>query len=178
MKKLGVLCQSCGIEAPCRQVTFHQNIGMLVARRYKTVKGYLCHNCISKNFWQITGTTLAIGWLGTISLILTPIFITNNIIQYLGSLGLAKVPADAKVPIVDNRVSQAVFPKYREVIERLNAGQDFNDVARDISAQIGVTPGEVQAYVRAMIRSQRASAAPKAVGFPVIQNPPPLPPAT
>ena len=175
--KLGVLCQTCGVEAPCRKVSFHQNIGMVVMRRHRSIHGYLCRDCISKNFWSMTATTLAVGWLGTISMVIAPIFVLNNIFQYLSSLGLAKVPFDAKVPVVDNHVTQAVYPKFNEAISRLNAKEDFNDIARDIARQVGVTPGQVQVYVREMMRSQKQIPPPKIDGFPVIQNPPRLPPA-
>lgn len=81
-------CQVCGAYAPIKYVEFNQNVGMLVMREYKEVKGKLCRNCINKTFWRFTLITLAVGWLGAISLLVAPYFIVSNIIYYIGSLGL------------------------------------------------------------------------------------------
>jgi hypothetical protein len=81
-------CQACGADAPVKYVEFNQNVGMLVMRRRSYVKGNLCKSCINSKFWSMTLTTLAVGWLGTISLVLAPIFIIGNIIRYLGCLSL------------------------------------------------------------------------------------------
>ncbi len=81
-------CQSCGAVAPTRYVDFKQNIGMLVMRRHRTVAGNLCKPCVHKHFWTMTGTTLAVGWLGQISIVIAPIFIVNNVIRYVSVLGM------------------------------------------------------------------------------------------
>jgi len=183
MKKFGFLCQSCGIEAPTRNVTFNQNIGMLVMRQRRTARGRFCRNCINKHFWKMTGTTLAIGWLGTISLVIAPIFVISNTVAYLAALGLPSVPPGARAPKIDERVAGAVFPQLGTIIDRLNAGEDFDDVAVDVASKTTVapplTPGEVQVYVIEYIRNRKsaAPAPPAARGFEVVQKePPPLPP--
>jgi len=79
-------CQVCGADAPVKYVEFHQNIGALVMRFHKSIKGNLCKSCIHSKFWSMTMTTLAIGWLGYISIVLAPIFVVNNIFRYLGCL--------------------------------------------------------------------------------------------
>jgi hypothetical protein len=79
-------CRTCGLNVPTKQVTFRQNIGMLLARVSKTLEGTLCKPCIHKRFWSMTGTTLAVGWLGTISLILAPVFIVGNVCVYVGAM--------------------------------------------------------------------------------------------
>ena len=79
-------CQVCGADAPVKYVEFHQNIGALVMRFHKSIKGNLCKSCIHSKFWPMTMTTLGIGWLGTISIILAPIFVINNTVRYLGCL--------------------------------------------------------------------------------------------
>jgi hypothetical protein len=81
-------CQVCGADAPVKYVEFHQNIGALVMRYHKSCKGNLCKSCIHSKFWSMTGTTLAVGWLGTISVVLAPIFVVNNTIRYIGCLGM------------------------------------------------------------------------------------------
>ncbi len=82
------LCEACLRAAPTKQVAFYQNIGALVMRFHKTLKGNLCRQCIDKYFWEYTLYTLFLGWWGVISLIVTPFFLLNNVIRYLGSRSL------------------------------------------------------------------------------------------
>ena len=78
-------CQICGATGKTAEVHFRQNVGMLFARRMSSVQGSLCRNCISDRFWKMTLTTLAVGWLGMISLIIAPIFIIMNIVSFARS---------------------------------------------------------------------------------------------
>lgn len=89
-------CQVCGVSAPTKHVEFHQNVGMLVMRTHRTVRGNLCKSCIHQKFWKMTGITLAVGWLGTISLILAPIFVISNTVRYLSCLSLPSSHAGGK----------------------------------------------------------------------------------
>ena len=172
--KLGIICQSCGIEAPAKHVEFHQNIGALVMRYHKSVKGNLCKRCVHKNFWSLTGTTVAIGWLGTISIILAPCFVINNLVRYLGALGMPPVPPGATPPIVTDAVAQKLGPKIDEIFNRVNEGENLNDVAREIAPLVGVTPGQVVKFVALVAQNARAHISPPTGGFPVL--PPKLPP--
>lgn len=87
-KKRDSSCHLCGVYAPLKYVSFNQNVGMLIMREYKQVGGNLCKNCINKTFWRFTLITLAIGWLGVISLFVAPFFIIGNIYYYFSSLSL------------------------------------------------------------------------------------------
>jgi hypothetical protein len=90
-------CQSCGAEAPLKQVSFHQNVGLLIVRFHSHVTGQLCRRCIDREFWQRTLVTLFFGPWGIISLIFTPIILAGNVAQYLGALSLPR--AGASVPM-------------------------------------------------------------------------------
>ena len=92
---LSTYCQACGRQAPSKYVEFYQNIGALVMRFHKSLKGNLCRQCIDKYFWEYTLYTLFLGWWGMISLIVTPFLLVNNIVRYLFCLGMPPVPADA-----------------------------------------------------------------------------------
>ncbi len=81
-------CQSCGRYAPTRYVVLYQNIGLLIMRMGKSIEGNLCKACISKNFWEYTLVTFFAGWWGIISFFLTPFFLINNVVRYLGCLGM------------------------------------------------------------------------------------------
>ena len=93
-----MLCQSCGLESPTKEITLHQNIGMLMLRRSQTIKGSLCKPCINSYFWRFMVVNATLGWWGLISLILTPIFLVNNVIQFIGSRSLGEVYMGAGTP--------------------------------------------------------------------------------
>jgi hypothetical protein len=42
---------------------------------------------VTKHFWSCTLITLAVGWLGTISLILAPIYVVTNIVAFIKAKG-------------------------------------------------------------------------------------------
>ena len=178
--KPGVLCQSCGIEAPTTYVEFHQNIGTLVMRFHRKIKGNLCKRCVHKSFWKMTPTTLAIGWIGAISIIIAPIFILMNIARYLRALGMPAVPADAKVPIASPEVMAKFAPHSNAFFKRLNEKEEVNDLARSMAPTIGLTPGQIlkcALEIMQQARLQAQSSRPTG-GFPVIpiQQAKPVPP--
>lgn len=80
-----MLCELCGRPAHTHSVTLYQNIGMIVALRYYTLKGSFCRSCITHYFWEYTLVTLALGWWGIISFFLTPLILVNNIFFMLRS---------------------------------------------------------------------------------------------
>jgi len=82
-------CQTCQRNAPVKYVEFYQNIGAVIMRFHKSIKANMCKSCIHKYFWQYTLTTLAIGWLGYISIFVAPVFIVMNICRYLPCLTMA-----------------------------------------------------------------------------------------
>lgn len=82
------VCQLCGSYAKTKYVEFYQNIGALLLRFHKSIKGRLCKKCITKTFWNYTLTNLFLGWWGVISFLITPFYIVNNIFRYLTSLRL------------------------------------------------------------------------------------------
>ena len=159
----GVICQCCGVEAPCKYVVFRQNIGALVMRFHKRMEGNLCKKCIGSHFWPFTLTTLAIGWFGTISLVVTPVFIVMNIFHYLGSLTLARVPHGAAPPVLTAYAVQQLQPHAGQIVNRLNAKEPLLEVARAVASQANVTPGQVVLYAVALSRGAR------------LATPPPLP---
>jgi hypothetical protein len=143
-----MICESCGGAAPTRYVEFYQNIGAVVMRFHKAVKGNLCRTCIRSHFLRLTGTTLVLGWWGLISFFVTPFFLANNVYRYLASLDLEPVLADAGTMELSREAVDRLHPLAGELVARLSAGQKINEVAREIAGKAGVTPGQVLAYVR------------------------------
>ena len=92
------VCQLCRRHAQVNDVSFSYNIGMLVARRYATLKGALCKSCIHRTYWKYAAINLGVGWLGYISLVIAPIFLLANTWVYLRSLRMSAAPALASAP--------------------------------------------------------------------------------
>ncbi len=152
-----MICQSCGIEAPTKQVTFYQNIGALVVRFSQSVDGLLCKNCIHKNFWKMTLTTLVLGWWGIISLIVPPIFLLNNIFRYLFSLSMPPVPEQAVVPELTDDDRRKISPHVESLFHRLNEETaDLTEIANEFATRIGVTPGQIVLAIREIALSSQA----------------------
>jgi hypothetical protein len=150
-----MICQACGIEAPTRQVAFYQNIGALVVRFNKSIEGKLCKSCIHKYFWQLSGTTFFLGWWGTISFILTPFFLVNNIARYSVCLFMPGVPAGAAKPMLTADALLRLRQHTDDIVSRLNAGTLLEEVARDVAPLADVTPGQVIVYVMSLIEAQK-----------------------
>jgi len=74
-------CERCGGPGPTRLATFRQNIGMLVVRQSRTYSAFFCKACVRSLFWSTTLTTLVLGWWGTISFFVTPVFLIMNIVN-------------------------------------------------------------------------------------------------
>lgn len=77
------VCSSCKGPGPVAVALFRQNVGALVMRFEKRIQGRMCRSCLSKHFWSYTLTTAAIGWLGVISILVAPIYVILNVVQYI-----------------------------------------------------------------------------------------------
>ncbi len=149
-----MICQVCGVEADTKHVSFHQNIGAFFVRFSKSIDGQLCKSCIHQQFWGMTTTTLFLGWWGMISLVLTPIFLLNNVGRYMFCLGMPPVPLGATPPELLDADAVRIAPHVAELIDRLNAGEDLQKVASSIAEAAGVTTGQVIVFVQMLIRLQ------------------------
>lgn len=79
-------CQKCGSMRPTARVSFHRNVGMLFIRRTYKLEGNLCKRCIRKSFGDFMLKNLLLGWWGTISLIVTPIYTIQNVASYVTAM--------------------------------------------------------------------------------------------
>jgi len=79
-------CQVCGSMRQTSEVTYQRNIGMLIARQTRTIHANMCKSCVHKNYWEFTGKNLLLGPWGTISLIITPIYLVTNTVSYVSAL--------------------------------------------------------------------------------------------
>jgi hypothetical protein len=147
-----MICQSCGREAPTRNVTFYQNIGLLVLRLHKSMGGNLCKDCINKHFWPMTLITFFFGWWGVISFFFTLFTLPNNIIRYLGSLDLAPVPVGAAAPTLTGDIVNKIAPHTEQILIRMKNNEPLEQIANDMSYTTGATPGQIVLYISALVQ--------------------------
>jgi hypothetical protein len=148
-----MICQTCGVEAPTKYVSFHQNIGMLVMRQSRSISGNLCKSCIHSNFWQLTGITFFLGWWGVHSMIITPFLLLNNIGRYLFCLPMEPVPPGAAPPELSDGDVEKLSPYAKEIFDRLGQDEDLASIAADIARLSGLTPGQVVIYVHSVAQA-------------------------
>jgi hypothetical protein len=143
-----MICENCGAHADTRPVEFRQNIGMLFMRKYRKVRGNMCRACINKYFWEFTGVTLVLGWWGTISFFVSWWILFTNLLNYLQTLGMDGVPYGmSRVGFTTVNVDM-IAPYTQEIERRLKDGQSYNRIAKELSPQIGVMPGQVVEFIR------------------------------
>jgi len=83
-------CQICGQNRPTRKIHFIKNIGMFFRRQYSEIEGHLCKQCINRYFWEYFLTNILLGWWGTISFVINPFLILNNLWYFLSSIFMKK----------------------------------------------------------------------------------------
>lgn len=96
-------CEFCGVRAPVAAVHYRQNTGMLVVRQSREWAGNACRDCGKSWFWKASIHTFFLGWWGTISFVLTPIFLIANIYNYVGVLRLQTLEATNRARLEDQR---------------------------------------------------------------------------
>ena len=143
-------CQACGANAPTRYVEFFLNVGMLFRRYERSIKGRMCKPCIHYHFWENTLVTLLMGWWGVISLIVTPFFLLNNLLRYVGCLFMR-----SRFPEVGVDVEAKLEPHLPVLLSRLKAGEKLRPVVKDLAPKAGVTVAEANAYLQALVREHR-----------------------
>ncbi|HEX3356739.1 MAG TPA: hypothetical protein VHS31_07205 [Tepidisphaeraceae bacterium] len=166
-----ILCISCGIEAPTRWVEYNQNIGALVIRFSQTYRGSMCRRCNRRYFWRATLITLVFGWWGILSFFVAFAYLVSNVISFLRTIRMPRVPAEASAPILDDDAISRLTPYYNDVMQRIAGGLEVNSIAREVAAQAGVRPGHALLYLL-QVRQRQANeilyAQEKTGGFPVI----------
>lgn len=152
-------CQSCGIEAPTQRVFFVQHIGAVIMFFHKRIGGEFCRDCVNKYFQEYGLKTLFLGWWGVISIFATPVVLLIDIFNYFRAWNLPPVPANARVPRLDDQAINQLHPHWPEIVSRLNSGEEFDNVARAMAPKASVTPAQVALFTNAMIKqSQNAQA--------------------
>jgi hypothetical protein len=81
-------CDLCKRSAQVDYVTLEQNIGLLVFRIPKRLRGYLCRTCSAHVFWRMTLVTFFLGWWGVISFFVTFVVLYRNVATFVRTRAL------------------------------------------------------------------------------------------
>jgi hypothetical protein len=138
-------CDFCGQRAPVHDVHYRQNTGMLVMRQSRHYQGRACRACSSDLFMKTTLHTLVLGWWGTISFFLTPIFIFNNVACWVGSRRLPQ----------QQLVSKNLLEERREYALNLLDGKDEATVIDVLAKDTGLPHAEVETWLRGLQYSRK-----------------------
>jgi hypothetical protein len=154
-----VICEVCNARGPTAYVEFHQNIGLVLARLSKSVKGELCRTCIDKHFWEFTLVTVLLGWCGFISLFVAPIFVVSNVLRFVGTR-VGETGAALKKPAgrggdgpsshptltLTEQARRRLSPFEEEIRSRLCGGEAFEVVAGCVARKAGVSAAQAELY--------------------------------
>ncbi len=162
-------CDLCGARRPTKYVEFYQNIGVVVLRFSKSVKGDLCKPCINQSFWSLTLVTLALGWWGVISFFVTPIFLIQNTARFLATIGMDRAdaarsargggggaaaaagePSGHPTLSLTPEATAKLDPLRAEIAARLSGGEAADDVAASVARKAGVSAVQAELYLQRM----------------------------
>jgi hypothetical protein len=130
-------CEVCGGYGPVMHTTYHQNTGMLVMRQHRQAEGSFCRRCHVRLYLRLTLHTFFLGWWGTLSLVLTPVFILMNTARFLVSQTL---PGSAKV-------AHDLLEQKREYALNLLATKDLVTVVEVLVKDTGASQEQVLDWV-------------------------------
>jgi hypothetical protein len=130
-------CDACGTWAPVMNATYHQNTGMLFMRQHRRASGTFCRACHFRFFWRLTLHTVFLGWWGTISLILTPLFLLNNVGLFLVSQTLPG----------GGRVAEGLLEQRRAYALSLLATKPLVTVVEELVKDTGASQEQILEWV-------------------------------
>ncbi len=137
LKTRHAACQNCGTQGPVIQASYRQNTGMLMMRRSRHIEALLCRGCSVSFFGKMTLHTAVLGWWGTISAFVTPLFILNNVGYVLASLTLPTASAAANTQL----------EVQRQYALNLLATKDVETVVDVLRQLTGAPEADVRAFV-------------------------------
>lgn len=152
-------CDTCGAHAPTKYIELYQNIGMLVLRTSKNVKGDLCKRCINRYFWEFTLVTAIVGWWGMISMVVTPLFLANNIFRFCTTLRMPREhgPDQPRALELGSLAGHPTLSLTPEAVERLRpfeaelrghlaSGADVEAVAESVARRARVSAVQAELF--------------------------------
>jgi hypothetical protein len=77
--------QLCRSMRSTQRVTFYRNNDMLLVRQTRVITADVCKTCMTKNYWEFMSKNLLLGPWGTISLMVTPVYLVTNTWSYVAA---------------------------------------------------------------------------------------------
>lgn len=122
-------CSYCGRVVATRFMSFSKHFGMIIMMRTEDTSGHFCWRCMQVLYVENTLITLIAGWWGVISLLMTPMLVLTNTIEWISNWGL----------LSDSRKMQKMFrpgdyssgchpPHYRISNSQLSRHQEADEV--------------------------------------------------
>lgn len=91
-------CERCGRDAPCEKVSLHQHVGLIVLFAHSRHAGRFCRICIGELFRRTTLVTALSGWWGILSVLVTPVVLTWNVVSFLRAKRTPRPAPEQKPP--------------------------------------------------------------------------------
>jgi hypothetical protein len=79
-------CQNCGEIRNTQHSVFKANASFFFTRRYREIDGHFCIGCTTKQFFGYEVATLCLTWFGIIGMVLGPVYLFHNIVEYVEAL--------------------------------------------------------------------------------------------
>jgi hypothetical protein len=79
-------CERCGRAGNTQLVLFKANVSFFIQRRYEEISGRFCFPCATKTFVGFEVATLFLTWWGIIGLIVGPLYLLHNVLEYMMAL--------------------------------------------------------------------------------------------
>ena len=157
------MCDLCSSAEPCVDVRLRHNVGMLLMRRVYETQGRLCSSCLGRAFRKHQLSNLFLGWWGTISFVMTLVFLLDNTLVYFRARGdlkrqLERREATRITP--HGTPSERLAPFRHNVRLRLRRDEAPSAIAKDLAALHEVPLADAEAFVASV--ENEAEAAPRA----------------
>jgi hypothetical protein len=91
-------CQTCGAAAPTWALTYRKNIGLIAAHWRWTTPMQVCKSCVHKEFWKRFAILVTIGWTSYYSIVIGPVFLIMNTVEYIKALSAKPTAEPAALP--------------------------------------------------------------------------------
>jgi hypothetical protein len=152
------MCDLCSSGEPSVHVQLRHNVGMLFMRREYETQGRLCSSCLGQAFRKHQLSNLFLGWWGTISFIMTFVFLIDNVRAYIGARrDLARLAErkEASRVVPEGSPGERLAPFQHNVRLRLRRDEPASTIAVDLAALHQVPLADAEAFVQSIENEAR-----------------------
>ncbi len=142
------VCGECFREGKTVVATFRHNIGLVIVHLSNERYDRYCFGCLNKVFFFKTLLTICVGWIGLVSLLVAPIFVIQNIFNYLKAVFKAERPISSKPPLLSVQLFRFLDPHRDVLLNELESGV-VTDRRRlsELAHSLGVLTPELLYYL-------------------------------